>query len=77
MNVPWSTLRPNPRDQRERAAARAEFLGEDGQPLLHDEAPEIVWDVTDFGRRMAFGGIVSTAAPFLGCTSSRFRDYFP
>lgn len=24
-----------------------------------DGEPEIAWDVTDFGKRMAFGGIVS------------------
>ncbi|CAM9171236.1 unnamed protein product [Ectocarpus sp. 6 AP-2014] len=57
VNVPWSTLRPNPRDQRERAAA--EFPGGGEAPSLDkDGEPEIAWDVTDFGKRMAFGGIV-------------------
>lgn len=60
MNVPWSTLRPNPRDQRERAAANTEFLGEGALNSTKDAEPEIVWDVGDFGKRMAFGGIVST-----------------
>lgn len=59
VNVPWSTLRPNPRDQREKAAA-SEFQGEEeGSPSHKDGEPEIAWDVTDFGKRMAFGGIVS------------------
>lgn len=61
VNVPWSTLRPNPRDQRER---NAEFPGSAGERHLSEdgEEPEIVWDVTDFGKRMAFGGIVSRDA---------------
>lgn len=58
VNVPWSTLRPNPRDQRERAAAEFPGGGE-APPLDKDGEPEIAWDVTDFGKRMAFGGIVS------------------
>ncbi|CAM9148027.1 unnamed protein product [Ectocarpus sp. 13 AM-2016] len=57
VNVPWSTLRPNPRDQRERAAAEFPGGGE-APPLDKDGEPEIAWDVTDFGKRMAFGGIV-------------------
>ncbi|CAM9162992.1 unnamed protein product [Ectocarpus sp. 4 AP-2014] len=57
VNVPWSTLRPNPRDQRERAAAAFPGGGE-APPLDKDGEPEIAWDVTDFGKRMAFGGIV-------------------
>ncbi|CAM9334595.1 unnamed protein product [Pylaiella littoralis] len=57
VNVPWSTLRPNPRDQRER---NAEFPGSAGERHSSEdgEEPEIAWDVTDFGKRMAFGGIV-------------------
>lgn len=62
VNVPWSTLRPNPRDQRERAAANAGVPGSgDARPLSKDGEREIAWDVTDFGKRMAFGGIVSSA----------------
>lgn len=62
VNVPWSTLRPNPRDQRERAAAANGFpAGDEGRPLNQDGEIEIAWDVTDFGKRMAFGGIVSKA----------------
>ena len=61
VNVPWSTLRPNPRDQRERAAAGANYGSGDGQHSAKDGEPEIHWDVTDFGKRMAFGGIVSTS----------------
>ncbi|CAB1105280.1 unnamed protein product [Ectocarpus sp. CCAP 1310/34] len=57
VNVPWSTLRPNPRDQRERAAAEFPGGGK-APPLDKDGEPEIAWDVTDFGKRMAFGGIV-------------------
>ncbi|CAM9327853.1 unnamed protein product [Ectocarpus fasciculatus] len=57
VNVPWSTLRPNPRDQRERAAAEFPGGGE-APPLDKDGEAEIAWDVTDFGKRMAFGGIV-------------------
>lgn len=55
VNVPWSTLRPNPRDQRERAAAPGDFEGQS----MEDDEPEIHWDVTEFGKRMAFGSIVS------------------
>lgn len=62
VNVPWSTLRPNPRDQRERAAANAGVPGSgDSLPFTKDGEQQIAWDVTDFGKRMAFGGIVSTA----------------
>lgn len=60
VNVPWSTLRHNPRDQRERAAATNGFpAGAEGGNK--DGETEIAWDVTDFGKRMAFGGIVSNA----------------
>lgn len=59
ISVPWSTLRSNPRDQRETAAASTELGGADAL-RKKDEAADIVWDVTDFGRRMAFGGIVSS-----------------
>eukprot|EP00752_Nemacystus_decipiens_P007178 g6427.t1 len=59
VNVPWSTLRPNPRDERERAAAANGFpAGAEGTPSNNDGEAEIAWDVTDFGKRMAFGGIV-------------------
>lgn len=60
VNVPWSTLRPNPRDQRERAAINTELVGEGGFHSTKDAEPEIVWDIGDFGKRMAFGGIVSS-----------------
>lgn len=58
MNVPWSTLRTNPRDQRERAAAGSGERVEHSR--LKEAEREIAWDVTEFGRRMAFGGIVSS-----------------
>ena len=65
VNVPWSTLRPNPRDQRERAAAANGFpAGAQGTPSGKDGETEIAWDVTDFGKRMAFGGIVSNAPEY-------------
>lgn len=58
MNIPWSTLRKNPRDLRERAAAGSEERVEHGRPKVAER--EVAWDVTEFGRRMAFGGIVSS-----------------
>lgn len=70
-NVPWSTLRSNPRDVRERAAAQQSMGGAggdgDGQTMSSDKEDDdidrIAWDVTEFGRRMALGGIVSTVLP--------------
>lgn len=62
MNVPWSTLRSNPRDIREKAAA-LEISGDgdvgEQSSTSEDSVDTIAWDVTEFGRRMAFGGIVS------------------
>lgn len=62
MNVPWSTLRSNPRDVREKAAAQELAgdgdAGEQSSPS-EDRIDTIAWDITEFGRRMAFGGIVS------------------
>lgn len=65
-NVPWSTLRSNPRDVREKAVAQhsmGDGAGDgDRQPRLSgkdDDIDRIAWDVTEFGRRMALGGIVS------------------
>lgn len=76
VNAPWSTLRPNPRDQRERAAADANYGVGDGQLSTKDGEPEIHWDVTDFGKRMAFGCIVSTILLyFCDCTFSAPRSF--
>ncbi|CAM9628910.1 unnamed protein product [Ascophyllum nodosum] len=56
VNVPWSKLRQNPRDGREKAAA--EYDERDEPARLKEGERKVTWDVTDFGRRMAFGGIV-------------------
>ena len=66
MNVPWSKLRQNPRDGREKAAA--EYDERDEPARLKEGERKVTWDVTDFGRRMAFGGIVSAALDLLIAT---------
>ncbi|CAM9172231.1 unnamed protein product [Choristocarpus tenellus] len=55
VTVPWSTLRPNPRDIREQAASSEEFASRDDGGSKNKK--DVVWDASDFGRRMAFGSI--------------------
>ncbi|CAM9485183.1 unnamed protein product [Discosporangium mesarthrocarpum] len=56
VSAPWSTLRPNPRDFREDAAA-ANGIVRTVRTQDEKEGKHIVWDTTEFGKRMAFGSI--------------------
>ncbi|CAM9268275.1 unnamed protein product, partial [Phaeothamnion confervicola] len=61
VDVPWSTLRPNPRTAREDAvkAANPAPHGDGANPLsANDTVAKYLWRIEDVGRRAAFGCIL-------------------